>query len=46
MLGILGVVVVVFDEDESDEKYFYWMIWFGEYDDEFDMVFYGMVLFE
>jgi hypothetical protein len=39
--GGVGSVVVIFDEDDHDEKYTYRMTWLGEHEQESDMAFYG-----
>lgn len=39
--GASGAVVVIFDDDESDEKYPYRMTWLSEHEDESDMAFFA-----
>jgi hypothetical protein len=39
--GVAGAVVVIFDEDERDERYPYRMTWLGEHEQESDMAFYA-----
>lgn len=39
--GASGAVVVIFDEDEKDERYPYRMTWLGEHEQESDMAFYA-----
>ncbi len=39
--GGVGAVVVIFDPDETGEKYPYRMTWHGEHDQESDMAFYS-----
>jgi len=36
-----GAVVVIFDEDETDDRYPYRMTWLGEHEQESDMAFYA-----
>ena len=44
--GGVGAVVVIFDPDETGEKYPYRMTWHGEHDQESDMAFYSTPLGE
>ncbi len=39
--GGVGSVVVIFDEDQTEDKYPYLMTWLGEHDQESDMAFYA-----
>lgn len=39
--GGVGSVVVIFDEDDGDNRYPYLMTWLGEHDQESDMAFYA-----
>ena len=39
--GGSGAVVIIFDEDEKQEKYPYRMTWLGEHEQESDMAFYA-----
>ena len=39
--GGVGCLVVIFDEDRSNQKYPYRMTWLGEHDQESDMAFYA-----
>lgn len=39
--GEVGSVVVIFDEDEADERYPWKMTWLGEHEQESDMAFYA-----
>ncbi len=39
--GGSGAVVIIFDEDEKEEKYPYRMTWLGEHEQESDMAFYA-----
>lgn len=41
VVGGVGAVVVVFDEDDSDERYPWRMTWHGEHSQESDMAFYA-----
>jgi len=42
--GGVGSVVIIFDEDEHDERFPFRMTWLGEHDDESDMAFYSTPL--
>ncbi len=39
--GGVGSVVIIFDEDSTDEEYPYLMTWLGEHEQESDMAFYA-----
>jgi hypothetical protein len=41
MAGGVGSIVVVFDEDDKNERYPYCMTWLGEHEQESDMAFYA-----
>ncbi len=44
--GGVGAVVVVFDEDDSEDRYPFQMTWLGEHDQESDMAFYSTGLLD
>jgi hypothetical protein len=44
--GDVGSVVVIFDEDRSDDKYTYLTTWLGEHQNESDMAFYSTEPFD
>lgn len=44
--GGVGAIVVIFDEDDSQDRYPFQMTWLGEHDQESDMAFYSTGLLD